>query len=170
MLSAGQRHPPSSIAVLLEDRSEALEAMAEAAPEEAPAGEQLEQAVAREDGLARHRDLHAGAAAGDLGEAVVGDLADAVELPPATAQEDAVGALGLGDRHVRPAEADERRLDAETGSGADPDALLAGQVPVLEEVVGELRVVGHVGEVVEDLLARLVDDDVDGDRVHGPAV
>ena len=67
------------------------------------------------------------------------------------------GALGLDDRDVGPAEAVERRVDAEARAGAEAERVLAREAEVLEVVVGELRVVGHVDEVVEDLLGRAVD-------------
>ena len=46
-------------------------------------------------------------------------------------------------------------------------AVLAKQVPVDEEVVGELRVIGDVREVLEDLLAPARNGHADGRGIHG---
>jgi hypothetical protein len=43
-------------------------------------------------------------------------------------------------------------------------------MPVDKVVVGELRVIGDVLQVVKDLLARGADEDRNGQRVHGAAV
>ena len=59
------------------------------------------------------------------------------------------------------------RLHAKAGAGAAADRVDPREVPVDQEVVGELGVVGDVLQVVEDLLARGGDDDRDGHRVHG---
>jgi hypothetical protein len=42
-------------------------------------------------------------------------------------------------------------------------------MPVNEVVVGELGVIGHVGEVGVNLLARAIDERADDDRLHGAA-
>src|SRR5207244_6881297 len=58
----------------------------------------------------------------------------------------------------------------ETRAGAPAVRVLARQVPVLEEVVRELAVVGDVRQVFEDLLAGPVDDYRDADGVHRAAI
>src|SRR4051794_19488337 len=168
MLSARDGGADASLAVLLEDGAQARQAVGETALEEPAAGEELEQPVAREGGLRLHLHLDAGRAARRLVELVLGDLADAVELAAAAVHEDPVRRLRLDDRRVGPAEADERGLDAEPHAGADPLRLLARQVPVLQEVVEELRVAGHVDEVGVDLLAGLAHGDGRGDGIHPP--
>ena len=60
-----------------------------------------------------------------------------------------------------------RRLHAKARARAAPDRVDPREVPVDQEVVGELRVVGDVLQIVEDLLARSGDDDRDGHGVHG---
>ena len=50
-----------------------------------------------------------------------------------------------------------RALGAEARAGAAAVGVHAGQPPVLEQRAHELRVVGDVREVLEDLLARAVD-------------
>jgi hypothetical protein len=90
----------------------------------------------------------------------------AVELARAPGRHDPVRPLDLDERHVAPAEAVARRVDAKAGAGSPARGLDPRQPPFLEEVVGELGVVRDVRQVVEDLLARAVDHDVGGDRVH----
>ena len=89
-----------------------------------------------------------------LGDLVGADHLDAVELPATAALHELARRLQLGERHVRPGEAVERSLDAEAGARTLAVAVDARQPPVDQIVVGELGVVGDVGQVLEDLLAR----------------
>src|ERR1700754_2468246 len=50
----------------------------------------------------------------------------------------------------------------ETAPRAATDRMHAGQPPIREVVVGELRVIGDIRQVVEDLLTRPVDHEVSG--------
>src|SRR5207244_2695114 len=75
--------------------------------------------------------------------------------------------LDLDEGDVGPVEALQRRQEAEARARPAAGGLHAGHAPVGEVVVAELRVVGDVDEVGEDLLARTADRDRDGDRVHG---
>jgi len=75
--------------------------------------------------------------------------------------------LDLSERDVAPAEAVAWRLHAKARARARADGVDPRQVPVHEVVIGELRVVGDVLEVVEHLLARGGYDYRDGHRVHG---
>ena len=77
-----------------------------------------------------------------------------LSLPVRPDLDDPVRALDLGEGHVGPAEAVAGRLDAEARARAAADRVDPRQVPVDQEVVGELGVVGDVLQVVEDLLAR----------------
>ena len=61
-------------------------------------------------------------------------------------------------------------LQAEARAGAVAVGVLARQAPVDHEVIVELGVVGDVGEVLEDLLARPGDRDLDADGIHGAGV
>ena len=88
-------------------------------------------------------------------------------LPVRPDLDDAVGALDLDERRVRPAEAVARRLHAEARARPAPDRVDPRQVPVDHEVIGELAVVGDVLQVVEHLLARRRDNGRDGQWVHG---
>src|SRR3954469_22963123 len=110
MLSARDGGADASLPVLLEDGAQAGEAVGETALEEPPAGAELEQPVAGVGGFRLHAPLDAGRAARRLVELVLGDLADPVELAAPPVHEDPVRRLGLDDRRVGPAEADERRL------------------------------------------------------------
>ena len=80
-------------------------------------------------------------------------------LPDAAALDDQPRRVDLDEGRVGPGVAAATgRLDPVAGAGAGAVGVLARQVPVDQEVVGELRVVGDVGEVLEDLLARTGDD------------
>ena len=72
----------------------------------------------------------------------------------------------MNDR-VRPVEAVEGDLDAKARARPLAVAVLAKQVPVDEEVVGELGVIGDVREVLEDLLAPARNGHADGRGIHG---
>ena len=100
-------------------------------------------------------------------EIVDAERADAVVLARATDLDDPVRALDLGERHVAPAEAVAGRLHAKARARARADGVDPRQVPVDEVVVGELRVVGDVLEVVEHLLARGGYDYRHGHWIHG---
>src|SRR6476661_1789363 len=89
-----------------------------------------------------------------------------VELPVAPAREDPPARLHVGEREVCPAVAVEPAVDAEARTRTLADGLLAGQVPVDEEVVGELRPARDVRQVGEDLGARHVDLGLELDGVH----
>ena len=91
-----------------------------------------------------------------------------LNFPPRPAATILYGALDLDERHVAPREAVERRIELEARAGAAAVRLDACQPPLLHVVVGELRVVGDVRQILEDLLARPADDDVRGDGVHRP--
>ena len=56
-----------------------------------------------------------------------------------------------------------------SGTRAAADGILPRQMPIREVVVGELRVVGDVDEVVEHLLARSADGDRNADGIHDGA-
>ena len=58
------------------------------------------------------------------------------------------------------------RREAEAHPRADAVGVLARHVDLTDVVIRELPVIRDVGEVLEDLLARAVDDDAGGDRVH----
>src|SRR5215218_1676922 len=166
MLDAGHGRARAAIVVLLEDRLEPLERLAPAALEPAPQPEGLHQAVRRKLGLDLRRVLDLGAGARG-GERPGGVGLVAVELPATAGGDDLERPVHLDERHVGPAEALEARVVAEAGAGAAADGLHPGQVPVLEVVVAELRMVRYVGEVVEDLLAGPADRDGALDGVHG---
>ena len=87
-------------------------------------------------------------------ELVDAERANAVVLAGATHLDDPVRAIDLGERHVAPAEAVARRLDAKAGARAASDRVDPRQMPVDQVVVGELGVVGDVLQVVEHPLAR----------------
>ena len=91
-------------------------------------------------------------------------------LPPRPASAMRRGRSNSIDRRVAPREAVEGHLQAKAGAGAVAVGVLARQVPVDHEVVVELGVVGDVGEVLEDLLARPGDGDLDADGIHGAGV
>src|ERR1019366_4738428 len=86
-------------------------------------------------------------------ELVDADRADAVVLARAAHLHDAMRALDLREAHVGPAEAVEGSLDPEASPSAPADGVDPCEVPVDQVVIGELRVVGDVLQVVEDLLA-----------------
>ena len=90
-----------------------------------------------------------------------------LNFPPRPTATIRCGALDLDERHVGPAEALQRRVDAEARARAAADRVDPRQAPVLQVVVAELGVVRDVREVVEDLLAGTGDRDGDGDGVHG---
>ena len=90
-------------------------------------------------------------------------------LPPRPASTIRHGRLDLDEADAHPAEALERRLDPKSSPGAAADRVLTGQMEVHEKVIGELRVVRDVDEVIKDLLARAADDDRDADWIHGGA-
>src|SRR4051794_41912765 len=123
MLSARDAGAAASLPVLLEDGEQAGEAVGETALEEPPAGEELEQPVARVGGFRLHAHLDAGRAARRLVELVLGDLADPVELPAAPVHEDPVRRLRLHDRRGGPAQAGGRGPDAGTPAPAHPPPL-----------------------------------------------
>ena len=60
---------------------------------------------------------------------------DPVELAAPAALDDPERRLHLGERHVGPGEAVERRLDPEPGAGAGAVGVDRGQVPVDQVVV-----------------------------------
>ena len=91
---------------------------------------------------------------------------DAVEAPAAAGRHDPRGRRELGERDVAVGEAIEARLHAKARAGAAAVGVLAREMPVDHAVVAELGVVGDVGEVLEDLLARLGDRRRQGDRLH----
>ena len=93
-----------------------------------------------------------------------------LNLPPRPASTMRRGRSNSIDRRVAPREAVERHLQAEARAGAVAVGVLARQPPVDHEVVVELGVVGDVGEVLEDLLARTGDGDLDADGIHGAGV
>ena len=93
-----------------------------------------------------------------------------LNLPPRPGLADAPRALELDHRRVAPREAVERHLQPEARAGAVAVGVLARQPPVDHEVIVELGVVGDVGEVLEDLLARTGDGDLDADGIHGAGV
>ena len=121
-------------------------------------------------GLGQQREPHARGAGRPLVEVVDAERADAVELAAAAGLADAPRALELDHRRVAPREAVEGHLQAEARAGAVAVGVLARQPPVDHEVIVELGVVGDVGEVLEDLLARTGDDDLDADGIHGAGV
>src|SRR5581483_4399106 len=92
--------------------------------------------------------------------------ADAVVLAAATVLDYPKWRLDVGERQIGPGKAAQRRLDAEPGAGALSVGVLSRQVPVDQVVVGELGVVGDVGQVLEDLLARARDGGRHGEGVH----
>src|ERR687886_794557 len=144
---------------------QAAQGLAQVAPRPA-AVDALEEAVGRQLRLALEREAHVRAVAGGALELVDADRADAVVLAGAADHDDPPRPLGLDDRRVAPREALERRLALPPRAGALAVRVLAGQAPVDQEVVGELRVVGDVGEVLPDLLARARDGYL-VDQLHG---
>src|SRR3954453_7211017 len=151
--AARDRRGRAATGVLLEDALQTAHRLAEVALRPA-AGDALEQAVGGQLRLALEREAHVRAVAGRALELVDADRAVAVVLAGAADLDDAPRALGLDDRGVAPREAVQRRLALPPRAGADAVGVLAGQAPVDQVVVGELRVVGDVGEVLVDLLAR----------------
>src|SRR5215211_4497962 len=157
ILDARDRGARAAIVVLLEDRLQPLQGLAPATLEPAArAAQALHYAVGRQCRLALGRVLDLGAAArrrerpGRVGLV-------AVELAAAPGGHDPIRPRDLDEGHVLPAEAVEALVAAEAGARALAHGLDARQAPVLEVVIGELRVVRDVGEVVEDLLARTAD-------------
>jgi len=114
--------------------------------------------------LDRERDLRA--AAGELVEHV---CAARVALPAGAGRllDAGAGTLGLDHLHVDPV-LGARHRDAHARLRADA-ARGAGQLPVLQEVVGEGLVVAQDVEEVVDLLAVLGDGCGDGDGLHVPS-
>ena len=97
------------------------------------------------------------------------DGANAVEASAATAGDDHARRLGLHDRVLAPGEA-VTSVDLEPRSSTDSDGVLTGEVPVDQEVVAELGVVGDVDQVVVDLGGRPLDRDLGFQRVHSRAI
>src|SRR5215218_3465915 len=164
MLDAGHGRARAAVVVLLEDRLQPLERLAPAALEPAALPEHPHQAVHGELGLDLRRVLDLRAAARRR-ERPRGVGLVAVELPAPARGDDAEGPLDLDEGHVGPAEA-VAPVVAESCARAAADGVDPGQMPVLEVVVAELRVVRDVGEVVEDLLAGTADRDGARDGVH----
>ena len=165
----GQRRPAAARLVLLEDRAQPAQALAEAPPRPGAAGEELQQAVRRQLRLGGDGEAHArGAVAGRV-ELPDRARPDPVVLARAAGRDDPPRALDLDEGQLAPREALQRREEAEPRPGAQAQRVLAGQVPVDHEVVEELRVVRDVLEVGEHGLARAGDGDVQLDRVHGAA-
>src|SRR3954447_9258659 len=163
--AARDRRGGGAAVVLLEDRLETAHRLAQVALRPA-AGEPLEEAVGGELRLALEREAHVRAVARGALELVDADRAVAVVLAGAADLDDPARALGLDDRGVAPREAVQRRLALPPRAGADAVGVLAGHAPVDQVVVGELRVVGDVREVLVDLLARPGDADL-VDELHG---
>src|SRR3954447_4571792 len=163
--AARDRRSRAAAVVLLEDRLETAHRLAEVALRPA-AGEALEEAVGGQLRLALEREAHVRAVARGALELVDADRAVPVVLAHAADLDDAARALGLDDRGVAPREAVQRRLALPPRAGAHPVCVLARQAPVDQVVVAELRVVGDVGEVLVDLLARAGDADL-VDELHG---
>src|SRR4051794_24725451 len=127
--------------------------------------DRLHEAIRRQLRRGLHAESHARPAR------LVVDLDDddpprPVELPHAPAREDPPARLHVGEREVGPAVAVELAVDAEARTRALAHALLAGQVPVHEEVVGELRPARDVRQIGEQLGARDVDVGLVLDGVH----
>ena len=78
-------------------------------------------------------------------------------LPPRPTATILCGALDLDEGHVAPGEPVQRGGHAKAGAGAATVGVDPQQLPLLEEVVHELRVIRDVGEVLEDLVARAGD-------------
>ena len=169
--AARERRPRAAAAVLaLEDVAQAAHRLLELALHPAAGAEGLQELVGGGLGLGQQREAHARGARGPLLEVVDAERADAVELAPAPGLADAPRALELDHRRVAPGEAVERHLQAEARAGAVAVGVLARQPPVDHEVIVELGVVGDVGEVLEDLLARTGDHDLDAHGIHGAGV
>ena len=174
---AGLRGPPAIVArapraaVLLEDRAQAAQRPAPSSRlQPAAAGRSASSSWSRGVAWARVSSVHVDARASPPGAGSSSQTASVrmrLNLPPRPRSTMRRGALDLDERQVAPGKRLQRRACAEARAGAAAVGVLARQVPVDQEVVGELRVVRDVGEVVEDLLARAGDRDADGDRVHG---
>ncbi len=126
--------------------------------------------ISRSDSVAGtglEREPHARRAAGARRKLVDAERADAIVLAAAASLDDPVRSIDLDERHVSPAEAVAWRLDAKARPRSKPDGVDPREMPINEVVVGELRMVRDVLQVAEDPLARSIDDDRHGHRVHG---
>ena len=90
-------------------------------------------------------------------------------MPAAAGLDDPLGRL-TSTSVMSPQSKRSSAIRAKARPGAPPDGVLARQVPVDQVVVAELRVVGDVGEVLEDLLARAGRSSRERDGLHGPAI
>src|SRR3954447_7322443 len=166
-LDAGHRGTRATALVVLEDAAQAAQALGGFPPEPAAEAERLDEPVGRELRLGLEYELDARAPAGRL-ERPARERLDAVELAAAADRDDAARWLDPDEREVAPAEALERRVHLVAGAGPGAVGVDPREPPVLQVVVGELRVVGDVREVLEDLLAGAVDGDAELDGVHDP--
>src|SRR3954452_16846708 len=165
--AAGERHLAAAALVVLEDRAPAAPGAAEAPPRPAATGDRPDNPIRPQRRLRGDGEAHASRAGVDGVELPHGARADPVVLAGATGGDDPPRVLDLDEGQVAPREALQRREEAKARARAVADGVLAGEVPVDHEVVEELRVVGDVGEVGEDLLARTGDGDLHFDGVHG---
>ena len=85
------------------------------------------------------------------------EQADAVELAHPSREHDLAPGVDLDDRQSPHGKRANGSFGPEPTAGAEAIGLLPGHPPVLEEVVGELGVVGDVQQVLEDLAARAGD-------------
>src|SRR5947209_1071509 len=166
-LSAGYRHALPAFFAALEDRAQPAHRALVLAPQPTAPAERLHQAVhgGRWGGL--ERVANARRAARARRELVYAERANAIVLARAPDLHYAVRSLDLGERHVGPAEAVPRRLHAKARAGAQTNRVDSRQVPLDQVVVGELRVICDVLQVLEDTLARSGDHGRHAQGVHG---
>src|SRR4051794_17790690 len=115
-LDPGHGGARAATLVLLEDAAQPPQRLAGLAPHPAAVAEGLHQPVRRQGGLRLEHEADAGAAAGGGLERPLGEGLDAVELAAAPDPHDAAGPLDLGEVHVAPREALERRVHAEASA------------------------------------------------------
>src|SRR3954454_21774690 len=123
--------------VVLEDAAEPPQALVGLPAHPAAEAEGLHQAVRRQGRLRLEHELDAGATARGGLERPLREGLDPVELAAAADADDAARGLDLGEAHVPPREALERRVHPVAGAGAAAVGVRPGQVPLLEVVVRE---------------------------------
>src|SRR5919197_3551085 len=165
--SAGERGSAATQLVVLENGPQAPKRPAVLTAQPTAGAELLEQPIGNERRLGLARQLDPGGVAGSLQEAVFRADLDPVVLAGPALLDQAVGRIELDDGGVGPGETVQRHVDGVARARPAAVGLLAREPEVLQEVVGELAVVGDVREVLEDLLAGPRDGRGDGEGVHG---